>query len=228
MGSAIETASLIYNKERAGLIPRVSSRLFDLIKADSNESTFTLEASFFELYNEEFYDLLQQGNANATALYNHQSYEGTKRKSPNCFIQIREDSDGSIQITGDYTRQKILRAEDAMECLLKGIKNRTTASTMMNENSSRSHAIFTLTLRQKTANGVILTSKFNFVDLAGSERIKRTQATGERAKEGIAINTELLALGNVISALTEEKSTFVPYRDSKLTRFLQESLGGNR
>ena len=129
---------------------------------------------------------------------------------------------------------------------------RTTASTNMNDQSSRSHAIFTLYVQQqrmsRTENPFgpdtesldnsrpqqgddfeMLTAKFHFVDLAGSERLKRTGATGDRAKEGISINCGLLALGNVISALGDEtrKALHVPYRDSKLTRLLQDSLGGN-
>lgn len=130
-------------------------------------------------------------------------------------------------------------AEEALECLRIGALSRTTASTQMNTQSSRSHAIFTLHIKQqrlvpsdedKDSNDFeTLTAKFHFVDLAGSERLKRTGATGERAKEGISINCGLLALGNVISALGDKskKALHVPYRDSKLTRLLQDSLGGN-
>lgn len=111
-----------------------------------------------------------------------------------------------------------------------GSNSRTTASTDMNSSSSRSHAIFTVTLIQQLTESVI-NSKFHFVDLAGSERLKRTNAKGDRAKEGISINSGLLALGNVISALGDEKrkskTSHVPYRNSKLTRLLQDSLGGN-
>ncbi|KAF0040344.1 hypothetical protein F2P81_006242 [Scophthalmus maximus] len=140
---------------------------------------------------------------------------------------------------------------EMMQCLKLGALSRTTASTQMNVQSSRSHAIFTIHLCQvrvcasdnqenetdnKVSNGnseldeyETLTAKFHFVDLAGSERLKRTGATGDRAKEGISINCGLLALGNVISALGDrsKRSSHVPYRDSKLTRLLQDSLGGN-
>lgn len=117
---------------------------------------------------------------------------------------------------------------------------RTTASTQMNAQSSRSHAIFTILIKRQRRittdeSGLpeddleTLTAKFHFVDLAGSERLKRTGATGDRAKEGISINSGLLSLGNVISALGDisKKATHIPYRDSKLTRLLQDSLGGN-
>jgi hypothetical protein len=122
--------------------------------------------------------------------------------------------------------------------LQKGTLCRTTGSTDMNASSSRSHAIFTVTLKQskstldeenvKIANSTLI-SKFHFVDLAGSERLKRTNAEGDRKKEGISINQGLLALGNVISALGDEsrRCGHIPYRDSKLTRMLQDSLGGN-
>ena len=122
---------------------------------------------------------------------------------------------------------------DALGILAQGMMYRTTAGTAMNEFSSRSHAIFTVTLQQTRLDQgderpVHLTSKFHFVDLAGSERLKRTQNTGTRATEGISINLGLHVLGKVINALTEVPVvTHIPYRDSKLTRLLQNSLGGN-
>lgn len=151
-------------------------------------------------------------------------------------FKIHEDVNGGIMVKG-ITSSPVSSAEDALECLRVGALSRTTASTQMNTQSSRSHAIFTLHVKQhrladddKDANDFeILSAKFHFVDLAGSERLKRTGATGERAKEGISINCGLLALGNVISALGDKskKALHVPYRDSKLTRLLQDSLGGN-
>ena len=154
------------------------------------------------------------------------------------------------------TSKTVHSEEETISCLKNGAFNRTTASTNMNDQSSRSHAIFTLYIQQqrpaKPSNPFhlqddpdspgpaptaptssddfeTLTAKFHFVDLAGSERLKRTGATGDRAKEGISINCGLLSLGNVISALgdTSKKVSHVPYRDSKLTRLLQDSLGGN-
>ena len=148
------------------------------------------------------------------------------------------------------TSRTVHSEDETMQCLKQGAFNRTTASTNMNDQSSRSHAIFTIYVQQQRMSKAsapfgpvtepldnsqqnggggddfeMLTAKFHFVDLAGSERLKRTGATGERAKEGISINCGLLALGNVISALGDEsrKSSHVPYRDSKLTRLLQAS-----
>ncbi len=114
----------------------------------------------------------------------------------------------------------------------QGSINRTTAATMMNESSSRSHAIFTIFLEQHRFNQEeegFITAKFFFVDLAGSERAKKTGATGATLKEGISINLGRLELGNVISALAVERkeAQFITYRNSKLTRILQDSLGGN-
>ncbi|CAC5419152.1 KIF21 [Mytilus coruscus] len=159
---------------------------------------------------------------------------------------------GGIYMVG-VTTQSVGSLGDTMQLLQNGALSRATASTNMNVQSSRSHAIFTLHVKQHrmvpnependddedeketdSTQGDVnefetLTAKFHFVDLAGSERLKRTGATGDRAKEGISINCGLLALGNVISALGDmsKKSTHVPYRDSKLTRLLQDSLGGN-
>jgi hypothetical protein len=131
----------------------------------------------------------------------------------------------------------VLREEDMLELLDKGSFHRTTSSTLMNEASSRSHAIFTISIERHSIGfnnefGIdenYVTSKFVFVDLAGSERLKKTGATGNTLKEGININLGLLELGNVISSLAIEKkeSKFINYRNSKLTRILQDSLGGN-
>ncbi|CAA9997522.1 unnamed protein product, partial [Nesidiocoris tenuis] len=160
-------------------------------------------------------------------------------------VRIHEDSNHCIYVTG-VRSEKISSPEEALQWLKQGALARTTAATDMNTQSSRSHAIFTIHIRQQRVvsadncgdeegdNGQqkdfeTLSAKFHFVDLAGSERLKRTGATGDRAKEGISINCGLLALGNVISALgdTTKRALHVPYRDSKLTRLLQDSLGGN-
>ncbi|XP_036375765.1 kinesin-like protein KIF21A isoform X2 [Megalops cyprinoides] len=231
--------------DELGIIPRAVSHLFKGIeerrRAASEQGRplpeFKINAQFLELYNEEVLDLFDSAR----------DIEARKQKSN---IKIHEDANGGIYTVGVTTRTVTSEAE-MMQCLKLGALSRTTASTQMNVQSSRSHAIFTIHLCQvrvctpdsqdnetdnRMSNGSsemnefeTLTAKFHFVDLAGSERLKRTGATGDRAKEGISINCGLLALGNVISALGDrsKKATHVPYRDSKLTRLLQDSLGGN-
>lgn len=226
MGTGFDVELL---NEQKGIIPRAIHHLFDGIKSRidrAHESgilapEFKVTVQFMELYNEEVIDLFNP------------SY--TKEK----VYKIHEDPYGGIQVKG-VTFKTIQNAEEALQCLRLGALSRTTASTQMNTQSSRSHAIFTLHIKQQRLvpnedENVIsdefetLSAKFHFVDLAGSERLKRTGATGDRQKEGISINCGLLALGNVISALGDKtkRALHVPYRDSKLTRLLQDSLGGN-
>ncbi|KAJ7481171.1 kinesin domain-containing protein [Mycena galericulata] len=282
-----------------GIIPRAVSTIFSSAKQLREERggawTFQIKTSFIEIYNEDLIDLLVDDTA------------GGRRE-----VQIREDKDGHI-IWGGLREVNVKNPGEVMTLLRKGSSIRRTNETDMNAQSSRSHAIFSLTLTQKKfvgsgppprsssplpANGrspsrlarpgsmyggapatrvasptggrpatpsfasamgrggglrpssalghtadrssvdedggewVTIVSKFHFVDLAGSERLKRTAAAGERVKEGISINSGLLALGNVISALgdparAKSHMSHVPYRDSKLTRLLQDSLGGN-
>ncbi|XP_067288178.1 kinesin-like protein KIF21B isoform X1 [Pseudorasbora parva] len=233
------------SEEERGIIPRAVQQLFQGIQkrrleaqsADVPPPDFKVSAQFLELYNEEILDLFDSAR----------DPEARSRKSN---IKIHEDGSGGIYTTG-VTSRLVSSEEELLQCLKLGALSRTTASTQMNAQSSRSHAIFTIHLCQMRVcpqpqlvngemNGVsdssisqpeyeTLTAKFHFVDLAGSERLKRTGATGERAREGISINCGLLALGNVISALGDQskKAGHVPYRDSKLTRLLQDSLGGN-
>uniref|UniRef100_A0A8C6YIF4 Kinesin family member 21A n=1 Tax=Naja naja TaxID=35670 RepID=A0A8C6YIF4_NAJNA len=232
-------------EEEQGIIPRAVKHLYKCIEEKKHVAIqqglpppeFKVNAQFLELYNEEVLDLFD-------------STRDIDSKNKKSNIKIHEDSAGGIYTVGVTTRTVNAESE-MMQCLKLGALSRSTASTQMNVQSSRSHAIFTIHLCQTrvcppldadnvTDNRIImessqlnefetLTAKFHFVDLAGSERLKRTGATGERAKEGISINCGLLALGNVISALGDKskKVTHVPYRDSKLTRLLQDSLGGN-
>uniref|UniRef100_A0A8C0XUV8 Kinesin-like protein KIF21A n=1 Tax=Castor canadensis TaxID=51338 RepID=A0A8C0XUV8_CASCN len=232
-------------EEDQGIISRAVKHLFKSIEEKKHTAIknglpppdFKVNAQFLELYNEEVLDLFDTTR----------DIDAKNKKSN---IRIHEDSTGGIYTVGVTTRTVNTESE-MMQCLKLGALSRTTASTQMNVQSSRSHAIFTIHVCQTrvcpqvdaenaTDNKMVseasqmnefetLTAKFHFVDLAGSERLKRTGATGERAKEGISINCGLLALGNVISALGDKskKATHVPYRDSKLTRLLQDSLGGN-
>ncbi|XP_072280442.1 kinesin-like protein KIF21B isoform X4 [Pyxicephalus adspersus] len=231
MGSGFDLA---VSEPELGIIPRAVRQLFNTIqertsKAHENgrpEPSFKVSAQFLELYNEEILDLFDVGR----------DPDSRHRKSN---IRIHEDASGGIYVSGASTRSVISEAE-LLHLLKEGALSRTTASTQMNSQSSRSHAIFSVHLHQTRVSESCpadapsieyetLTAKFHFVDLAGSERLKRTGATGERAREGISINCGLLALGNVISALGDQskKVLHVPYRDSKLTRLLQDSLGGN-
>ncbi|KAG6833664.1 hypothetical protein H0H87_002860 [Tephrocybe sp. NHM501043] len=284
-----------------GIIPRAVSNIFSSAKQLKEERggtwNYSVKGSFIEIYNEDLIDLLSLDDS-----------VGGRRE-----VQIREDKDGHI-IWGGLREVNVRNATEVMSLLRKGTSIRRTNETDMNAQSSRSHAIFSLTLTQKRYTGstpprsssplppagrspsrlarpgsmvtpsanrvasptfgrpstpsfaaamgrgglrpssalghagdrsilgnvddergewVTIVSKFHFVDLAGSERLKRTAAAGERIKEGISINSGLLALGNVISALGDPSrsksntASHIPYRDSKLTRLLQDSLGGN-
>ncbi|XP_069603413.1 chromosome-associated kinesin KIF4A isoform X1 [Ranitomeya imitator] len=199
------------NEPTVGVIPRVVKALFREIE-QRTDWEFLLKVSYLEIYNEEILDLL---------------YSPRDKASP---ISIREDPKEGIKICG-LTERDVKTAVDTISCLEQGNSSRTVASTAMNSQSSRSHAIFTIAIEQRRGgekNGGFR-SKLHLVDLAGSERQKKTKAEGDRLKEGISINRGLLCLGNVISALGDDskKGSFVPYRDSKLTRLLQDSLGGN-
>jgi len=242
-----------------GLIPRfvtdtflalqhMESRNYESAVDSSNFSSFKCSASFLEVYGEEIHDLLSTTNTSKPAT---QQTSGGKTNS----LPIREDSNGGVVVAG-LTHVPVSSVHEALQVLKIGTKHRTTASTLMNRTSSRSHAVFTISLTRtvstpsssevmavgaNNSNGVkpvevTTTSKLTFVDLAGSERMKKTGAEGERAREGIKINEGLLALGNVINALADESVVnsennnsplHVPYRQSKLTRLLQDALGGN-
>ncbi|CAH0766143.1 unnamed protein product [Diatraea saccharalis] len=225
------------DEDRRGIIPRAIRDLFagaDQRAEDARAQghlppEFSVQAQFIELYNEDIVDLL----------------DPAKDPFAKGALRITEDGCGGVRIVGASMRA-VRNVTEALGALRAGALARTTAATNMNSSSSRSHAVFTLLMRQRRLAADMevqdreadaeapeqyetLTAKFHFVDLAGSERLKRTGATGERAKEGISINCGLLALGNVISALGDKsrKVLHVPYRDSKLTRLLQDSLGGN-
>ncbi|KAL1790902.1 chromosome-associated kinesin KIF4A [Sigmodon hispidus] len=198
------------NEPNIGVIPRVIQLLFKEMD-EERDSEFTLSVSYLEIYNEEILDLLCSPCEKASQ------------------IHIREDPKEGIKIVG-LTEKMVSAASDLVSCLEQGNNCRTVAATAMNSQSSRSHAIFTISIRQrkKTDRNNGFHSKLCLVDLAGSERQKKTKAEGDRLKEGIHINRGLLCLGNVISALGDgKKGSFVPYRDSRLTRLLQDSLGGN-
>ncbi|XP_056356302.1 kinesin-like protein KIF7 isoform X2 [Oenanthe melanoleuca] len=211
------------NEDEQGIIPRAMAETFQLI--DENDLIdYTVRVSYLEVYKEEFRDLLQVDTASKD-------------------IQIREDDKGNIVLCG-VKESEVEGLDEVLSLLEMGNTAKHTGATHINRQSSRSHTIFTVTMEQRRgagrlplhrrppaapAAGQVLVSKFHFVDLAGSERIVKTGNTGERLKESIQINCGLLALGNVISALGDprRKTTHIPYRDSKITRILKDSLGGN-
>ena len=145
-------------------------------------------------------------------------------------MQIKEDPDRGIYVK-DLTQVICKTVPDLQRLLDAGCKNRKVGETAMNKDSSRSHSIFTIYIETSeagpTGETIFKVGKLNLVDLAGSERQSKTQAAGDRLKEANQINLSLSALGNVISALVDGKSKHIPYRTSKLTRLLQDSLGGN-
>ncbi|VAI16553.1 unnamed protein product [Triticum turgidum subsp. durum] len=228
-----------------GIIPRAMAALFDKIEKLKNQVDFQLRVSFIEILKEEVRDLLDPATVTAGKVENGNGHTGKLSVPGKPPVQIREGSNGVITLSGS-TEVHVTTQKEMTTCLEQGSLSRATGSTNMNNQSSRSHAIFTITLEQmrkadpimasdgmpiEEMNDDYLCAKLHLVDLAGSERAKRTGSDGLRFKEGVHINRGLLALGNVISALGDEKKrkegAHVPYRDSKLTRLLQDSLGGN-
>ncbi|XP_043783127.1 kinesin-like protein KIF27 isoform X5 [Cervus elaphus] len=202
-----------------GIIPRAIQEIFQNI-SEKPSIDFNIKVSYIEVYKEDLRDLLELE---------------TSVKD----LHIREDEKGNTVIVGAKECQ-VESADEVMSLLEMGNAARHTGTTQMNEHSSRSHAIFTISLCQVDKNRKAaedgswhshrhIVSKFHFVDLAGSERVTKTGNTGERFKESIQINSGLLALGNVISALGDprKKSSHIPYRDAKITRLLKDSLGGS-
>ncbi|KAL1868645.1 hypothetical protein Plec18167_008237 [Paecilomyces lecythidis] len=211
--------------EQPGLIPRTCEDLFERIEnSQCPDISYNVRVSYFEVYNEHVRDLL------------------VPRTDPPYYLKIRESpTDGPY--VKDLTEVPVRSFTELMKYMRKGDTSRTTASTKMNDTSSRSHAVFTITLKQihhdiNTDETTERTARIRLVDLAGSERAKSTEATGQRLREGSNINKSLTTLGRVIAALADPKQQrpsarkskskdVVPYRDSILTWLLKDSLGGN-
>uniref|UniRef100_A0A2K6TDR2 Kinesin-like protein n=1 Tax=Saimiri boliviensis boliviensis TaxID=39432 RepID=A0A2K6TDR2_SAIBB len=196
--------------ELRGIIPNSFAHIFGHIAKAEGDTRFLVRVSYLEIYNEEVRDLLGK--------------DQTQR------LEVKERPDVGVYIK-DLSAYVVNNADDMDRIMTLGHKNRSVGATNMNEHSSRSHAIFTITIEcsEKGIDGNmhVRMGKLHLVDLAGSERQAKTGATGQRLKEATKINLSLSTLGNVISALVDGKSTHVPYRNSKLTRLLQDSLGGN-
>ena len=198
-----------YLSPKKGLIPRAIEDIFKYIENNLNsDTTFIIRVTYLQIYNESIDDLL---------------------KPEKKHLSIRENQKKGLYVEG-LSEWAVRSPNDIYALLERGAQCRTKAYTNMNDVSSRSHAVFTIILEQmKISNGKkrFKTGKLNMVDLAGSERVKISGATGKQLDESRRINKSLSALGNVINALTDPKTKHIPYRDSKLTRLLQNSLGGN-
>ncbi|MCD9640618.1 Kinesin motor domain containing protein, expressed [Datura stramonium] len=205
--------------DQQGLAPRVFQRLFERIEKEQikhadKQLMYQCRCSFLEIYNEQITDLLDPSQRN---------------------LQIREDVRTGVYVE-NLTEECVSSMKGVMKLLMKGVSNRRTGATSVNAESSRSHSVFTCVVESRCksmADGIshLKRSRINLVDLAGSERQKLTGAAGERLKEAGNINKSLSQLGNLINILAEVSQTgkhrHIPYRDSKLTFLLQESLGGN-
>ncbi|XP_063957027.1 kinesin-like protein KIF17 isoform X1 [Lytechinus pictus] len=192
-----------------GIIPRAFEHIFENIQV-AEGLKYLVRASYLEIYNEEIRDLLG--------------------KDAKARLELKEHPDRGVYVK-DLTMHIVHNTRECEQIMELGWKNRSVGSTLMNADSSRSHSIFTIHIEMCEVDDAgedrIRAGKLNLVDLAGSERQAKTGATGDRLKEATKINLSLSALGNVISALVDGKSKHIPYRDSKLTRLLQDSLGGN-
>ncbi|XP_056404253.1 kinesin-like protein KIF3B [Hyla sarda] len=195
--------------EKRGVIPNSFEHIFTHISRSQNQQ-YLVRASYLEIYQEEIRDLLSKDQAKRLEL----------KERPDTGVYVKDLS--------SFVTKSVKEIEHVMNV---GNQNRSVGATNMNEHSSRSHAIFMITIECSElgldGENHIRVGKLNLVDLAGSERQTKTGAQGERLKEATKINLSLSALGNVISALVDGRSTHIPYRDSKLTRLLQDSLGGN-
>ncbi|GFY41219.1 kinesin-like protein KIF17 [Trichonephila inaurata madagascariensis] len=207
-GKSFTMQGIPHPASQKGIIPRAFEHIFEAISTTEN-TKFLVHASYLEIYNEEIRDLLGKE---------------VKKK-----LELKEHPDKGVYVAG-LSLHPVHNTRECEEVMETGWKNRSVGATLMNADSSRSHSIFTIhleMLEMENCGEHIKQGKLNLVDLAGSERQAKTGATGDRLKEATKINLSLSALGNVISALVDGKSKHIPYRDSKLTRLLQDSLGGN-
>lgn len=199
----------INDKEQHGIIPRICNDIFDKINNSSSDIEYTVGVSYMEIYMEQIRDLLDP------------------RSDTNSKFIIQEDKVHGIHVKG-LSQAFVSSSKELYSVLKQGSKVRSNSMTNMNIESSRSHAILQINLSQKQLfDDTIKRSHLFLVDLAGSEKVDKTGAMGQTLEEAKKINSSLSALGNVINSLTDGKSSHIPYRDSKLSRILQESLGGN-
>ncbi|KAG8230526.1 hypothetical protein J437_LFUL011528, partial [Ladona fulva] len=212
--SSGKTYTMMGEKDEEGIIPMSVNHIFKVVESIPTRE-FLIRVAYMEIYNEQIHDLLEPKNSN---------------------LKIHEDSSGQAYVT---LKEEIADTpEKVIAVMKKGEKMRRFGVTDINERSSRSHTIFRIVIESRkkqmndsfeefTWDDSVQISVLNLVDLAGSERVMQTKATGDRFKEGCAINKSLFYLGNVISQLSEGSGQYVNFRDSKLTRILRTSLGGN-
>ncbi|KAH9459134.1 hypothetical protein MJO29_010225 [Puccinia striiformis f. sp. tritici] len=200
MGADIDSGEL------KGVIPRITEHIFDSIMSSPHNIEYLVKVSYMEIYMEKIRDLLAPHNDN---------------------LPIHEDKSRGVYVK-NLSDFYVGSAPEVYQIMRTGGEARKVSSTIMNAESSRSHSIFVITIQQKNLEtGTQKSGNLFLVDLAGSEKVGKTGASGQTLEEAKKINKSLSALGMVINALTDGKSAHIPYRDSKLTRILQESLGGN-
>ena len=196
----------IDNDSTKGIIPRIVEQIFASIMAGAGNIEYTVRVSYMEIYMERIRDLLAPQNDN---------------------LPVHEERNRGVYVKG-LLEIYVASVQEVYEVMRRGGNARAVAATDMNQESSRSHSIFVVTVAQKNVEtGSAKSGRLFLVDLAGSEKVGKTGASGQTLEEAKKINKSLSALGMVINALTDGRSTHIPYRDSKLTRILQESLGGN-
>ena len=196
----------IDDDEQRGIIPRIVEQMFASILRSPGNIEYTVRVSYMEIYMEKIRDLLVPQNDN---------------------LPVHEEKSRGVYVKG-LLEIYVSSVQEVYEVMRRGGAARATAATNMNQESSRSHSIFVITITQKNVEtGSAKSGQLFLVDLAGSEKVGKTGASGQTLEEAKKINKSLSALGMVINSLTDGKSTHIPYRDSKLTRILQESLGGN-
>lgn len=196
----------IANQEGKGIIPRIVEQIFASIFGSDGSIEFVVKVSYMEIYMEKIRDLLVPQNDN---------------------LPVHEDKQRGVYVKG-LLECYVQNVDEVYQILERGGQSRAVAATNMNQESSRSHSIFVIEVAQKNVeSGAARSGRLFLVDLAGSEKVGKTGASGQTLEEAKKINKSLSALGMVINALSDGKSSHIPYRDSKLTRILQESLGGN-
>jgi kinesin family protein 5 len=202
-----KTFTMFGDEKNKGIIPRSCETIFSIINSKDEVIEANMKCSFLEIYREQIKDLLYNGN-------NGES------------LKLRQHPTKGVYVQG-LVEKYVYSAEDILNTIKEGSLQRTIACTALNNASSRSHAVLTLIIQQKMTDGSEIVSKLHLIDLAGAENVSKSEVQGLNLTEAQNINKSLSCLGNVICALTEKGREHIPYRDSKLTYLLQDSIGGN-